>query len=83
VIWSGVTVCSSIVLAVWHTFLKFEALKTAIIVGSGLPQLTQQVQIFKKKLPFLSAAGCHTSMDGQHCPLRTYHGIFFKARETL
>ncbi len=31
-----------------------------------------------------SAAGCCcTRLDGQHCPLRTYHGIYFKDRVTL
>jgi hypothetical protein len=24
----------------------------------------------------LSEEGCHTRLDGQHCPLRTYHGAF-------
>jgi hypothetical protein len=36
---------------------------------------------FKKmcdKRPLLSVKGCHTELDGQHCPLRPYHGIFFK-----
>jgi hypothetical protein len=30
------------------------------------------------KLPLLSAEGCHTRLDGQHCPLITYQGVFFK-----
>jgi hypothetical protein len=30
------------------------------------------------KRPLLSAAGCHTRLDGQHCPLRTYLGFYFK-----
>ncbi len=35
------------------------------------------------KLPFLSAEGCHTWLEGQHCPLITYQGVFFKGGETL
>ncbi len=35
------------------------------------------------KLPLLSAEGCHTRLDGQHCPLITYKGVFFKGGETL
>ncbi len=40
---------------------------------------------FKKvhQRPLLSAVGCHTRQDGQHCPLRTYHDVFFKGREIL
>jgi hypothetical protein len=29
------------------------------------------------KLPSPSSAGRHTQLDGQHCPLRTYHNVFF------
>ncbi len=35
------------------------------------------------KLQFLSADGCHTWLEGQHCPLITYQGVFFKGGETL
>ncbi len=28
------------------------------------------------KLPLLSAEGCHTQLDGQHCPLITYQSVF-------
>ncbi len=28
------------------------------------------------KLPLLSAEGCHTQLNGQHCPLITYQGVF-------
>ncbi len=35
------------------------------------------------KPPLLSAAGCHTRLDGQHCPLISYQGIFFMGVETL
>jgi hypothetical protein len=35
------------------------------------------------KLSLLSAEGCHTRLDGQHCPLITYQGVFFKGVETL
>jgi hypothetical protein len=60
-------------------FFKFEARQT-IIVSSRLPHPTQQVQILKKwaKLILLSAAGCHTRLDRQHCLLRTYHRIFLR-----
>jgi hypothetical protein len=30
-----------------------------------------------------TAEGCHTLLDGQHCPLITYQGIFFKSGETI
>jgi hypothetical protein len=61
-------------MAVWHTFLKFEAHRTTIIVSSGLPHPTQPVQILKKlcqTVITISAAGCNTRLDGQHCPPRT------------
>jgi hypothetical protein len=29
----------------------------------------------------LSADVYHTRLDGQHCPLRTYHGIFSRAEK--
>ncbi len=35
------------------------------------------------KLPFLSAEGCRTPLEGQHCTLITYQGVFFKGGETL
>jgi hypothetical protein len=35
------------------------------------------------KLPKQSAEGCHAQMDGQHCPLITYQGVFFKGGENL
>ncbi len=35
------------------------------------------------KLPLLSADGCHTQLEGQHCPLIRYQGVFFKGVETL
>jgi hypothetical protein len=34
------------------------------------------------KLLLLSAEGCHIRLDGQHYPLKTYHGVFFKGGET-
>ncbi len=36
-----------IVMAIWRAFKKFEASKTAIIVNSGPPHPTQQIQIKK------------------------------------
>jgi hypothetical protein len=27
-------------------------------------------------MPLLSAEGCHTQLDVQHCPLITYQGVF-------
>jgi hypothetical protein len=63
-----------IILAFWRT----------IIVIRELSHLTQKVWIQNKKgLPLLSAEGCHTRLDGQHCPLITYQGVFFKGGETL
>jgi hypothetical protein len=35
------------------------------------------------KLPLLSAEGCHTHLNEQHCSLITYQGVFFKGGETL
>jgi hypothetical protein len=35
------------------------------------------------KLPLLSAAVFHTRLVGQHCPLRTNRGVFFKGGKTL
>jgi hypothetical protein len=35
------------------------------------------------KLSVLSAEGCHTQLEVQHCPLITYQGVFFKVRKTL
>ncbi len=35
------------------------------------------------ELPLISAEGCHTRLEGQHCPLITYQGVFFKGGETL
>jgi hypothetical protein len=68
-----------IIMPVWHTFFKFEAHQTAIFDYSGLSLLTQQVQIQEKctEQPSLSAEGCHTRLDGQQCPLRTYQGLIF------
>jgi hypothetical protein len=37
-----------IVITVWHTFFKFEARQTAIIVSSGLSHPTQEVPILKE-----------------------------------
>jgi hypothetical protein len=70
-----------IVMAFWRAFLKFEVRQTVIIVSSGLPHLTQQVQIFFKcaKRPLLSAAGCHTRLHGQH---ENISQGFFKGGET-
>ncbi len=34
------------------------------------------------KLPLLYVKSCHTQLDGQYWPLRTYHSIFFKSGET-
>jgi hypothetical protein len=33
------------------------------------------------KWPLLSAEGCHTPLDRQHCPLRTNHGVFSRAEK--
>jgi hypothetical protein len=60
-------------MAVWHTFLSFKAGQKTFIISSGLSHLNQKVQIKKK-----SALGCHTRLDGQHCPLRTYHNVFLR-----
>jgi hypothetical protein len=33
------------------------------------------------KLPFLSAEGCHTLVEGQHCPLITYQAFFSRVEK--
>jgi hypothetical protein len=55
-------------MVIWWTFLKIEVHKTAIIVSSRLPHPDQASST---KLLLLSAAGCYTRLDGQHCSLRT------------
>ncbi len=72
-------------------YIHFSALALPKLYGNwprtdNLPHKTQQVQNLKKKfpkLPLLSAAGCHTRLDGQHCPLKTFDGVFSKGGETL
>jgi hypothetical protein len=68
-----------------HSFLKFEAQQTAILDCRRLLHLARQFKNLKKcaKLTLLSAAGCHTPLDGQHCPLRKYQSVFLKGRKTL
>jgi hypothetical protein len=54
-------------------FIKFEARQTPILVSSGLPHPTQQVQIQKKVCQAaitIFAAGCQNRLDEQH-------GIYF------
>jgi hypothetical protein len=33
------------------------------------------------KLPLLSAEGCNTQLDGQHCPLITYQVVFSRGEK--
>ncbi len=33
------------------------------------------------KLPLLSAEGCHTRLEGKHCPLITYQGVFLRVKK--
>ncbi len=72
-----------IVMAVWHTVFKFEARQTAHIYSAAGCHAGLASSHLKKCVirPFLSAEGCHTWLDGQHCPLRTYHGIFSRAEK--
>jgi len=71
-----------IVMAVPCTFSKFEARQIAIIVSSGLHscpcKFKLKTSVKCTKLPLLSAVGCHTRLDGQHCPLRTDQMVFFQ-----
>jgi hypothetical protein len=64
-----------IVMAFWRT----------IIVSRGLSHPTQKVGIQTKRAPTaittVSAEGCHTQMDGQHCPLITYQGVFSRVEK--
>ena len=39
--------------------------------GEPLPSKNSQIKKKIAKLPFLSKEGCHTQLDGHHCPLRT------------
>ncbi len=59
-----------IVMAFWHT----------ISVSTGLSHPNQIAWFQTKRAPnchyYISAEGCHTRLDGQHCPLLTYQGVF-------
>ncbi len=41
---------------------------------------------FEKNAPighyYVYAAACHTRLDGQYCPMRTYHGVFSRAEKS-
>ena len=50
-------------------------------VTPGPESLNSNKKAAKRTL--LSAEGCRTRLDGQHCPLITYQGIVFKGGETL
>jgi hypothetical protein len=66
-----------IVMAVWRNL--FQAGQTDITICSGLSRPTQQVHILKSApnghYYLVSTEGCRTRLDGQHCSLRTYHGV--------
>jgi hypothetical protein len=53
-----------IVMAIWRTFLKFEARQTVIVVCSGLPHPTHQIQIKNKLRQTALAAGGYPDWMG-------------------
>jgi hypothetical protein len=62
----GCDIPLQIVMAFWRT----------IIVSRGLSHPTQKVQIQTKRRQTAITEGCHTRLEGQHCPLITYQGVF-------
>jgi hypothetical protein len=52
-----------------------------IKVNSGLPHPNNKLKIQKNGRNGHLQQSCHTRLDGQHCPLRTYHGVFFSRAE--
>jgi len=72
-----------IVMAVWHTFFKFEVCQTAITICSALSRLIEQVQILKKyaERPLLSAEGCHTWLHISSIALWEHITAFFSRAE--
>ncbi len=71
-----------IVMAMWVNFFQIWSVPNGHYFLLGLSSPTQQVQIQKNftRRHVLSAEGCHTRLDGQHCPLRTYHAILPQGR---
>ncbi len=74
----------------WHRWQIKETGGKICVVTSGnfaAGCRTQPSRVHDKKkcpkLPLLCALGCHTRLDKQHCPLRTYDGISFKGGKTL
>jgi hypothetical protein len=55
-----------------------------LLSAEGYYTRPRKFKFLKKcaKLPLLSAEGCQTQLDGQHCPLRTYHDVFYMDGET-
>jgi hypothetical protein len=54
------------------------------VAAAGSRTRPHQVQMFKKSAPnghyYLQRAILPDWMDGQHSPLKTYHGVFFKVQ---
>jgi hypothetical protein len=68
-------------MAVLHTFFNFEGRQTVITICRGISRQSSVQKIVKNSHYFLQRAV--KAVDGQHCLLRTYHGVFFKGGEIL
>jgi hypothetical protein len=64
-------------------FLNLKRAKQPLLRAAGCHTRPSKLKFKEKcaKLPLQLAAGCHTRLDGQHCPLRTYHSVYFKGGE--
>jgi hypothetical protein len=71
------------VVVVWSTFLKFEACQTAIIVSSGLPHPTEQVQILKKVRQLTITADYHLPTGWAALPSEKISRRFSRAEKPL
>ncbi len=65
----------------WQPFFKLEACLRATLSTAGCHARLSKFKL--KIMPLLSAEGYYTRLGGQHCPLRTYHSVFFKGGEFL
>jgi hypothetical protein len=61
-----------------HFFKKLMYSEQPLLSAAGP---TQQVKNKKKCAKWLSAGGCHTRLDGQHCLLGIYHSVFSRAEK--
>ncbi len=73
------SISSSLVSSVEKNLPGCRARESNCLTASRLRRTT--IWATSRLLPLLSATGCHTRLDGQHCSLRTYHGGFFSRAE--